>query len=125
MVMTADEKITQQRESRALLEGTWPDLFCYQAPRPLKVGIIDDMADDAHRRGLPFDRELLRTALGHYTRRYRYQAALKQGGKRYALDGQEAGYVTGEQKLWAATLLKRRDEKVEKQISEKGQASPE
>ena len=53
---TQEEKQQHQREARALLEGFWPEGFSFSAPKPLKIGITDDLVADAERRGLPFTR---------------------------------------------------------------------
>ncbi|MEQ1968124.1 ProQ/FinO family protein [Xenorhabdus nematophila] len=108
---TREEKKQAAREARALLEGFWPTLFSYRVPRPLKVGVLDDLISDAKARGLPFDKEILREALVNYTIRYRYQKTLAKGGKRYGLDGKANGVVTEEQQAYAKNLIIRRDAK--------------
>ncbi|MDE9483871.1 ProQ/FinO family protein [Xenorhabdus bovienii] len=108
---TWEEKKQAAREARALLEGFWSTLFCYRVPRPLKVGVLDDLVSDAKARGLPFDKEILRKALVNYTIRYRYQKALAKGGKRYGLDGKADGVVTDEQQEYAKGLIIQRDAK--------------
>ncbi|MFB9085143.1 hypothetical protein ACFFW8_03810 [Erwinia tracheiphila] len=50
---TQEEKQQHQREARELLEGFWPEAFSFSAPRPLKIGITDELAKDAEKRGLP------------------------------------------------------------------------
>ena len=42
---TQEEKQQHQREARALLEGFWPEGFSFSAPKPLKVGSDDLVAD--------------------------------------------------------------------------------
>ncbi|WP_052705613.1 ProQ/FINO family protein [Xenorhabdus doucetiae] len=108
---TQEEKKQAAREARALLEGFWPTLFCYRVPRPLKVGVLDELILDAKARGLPFDKKILRKALDNYTVRYRYQKALAKGGKRYGLDGKADGVVTDEQQAYAKGLIIQRDAK--------------
>ncbi|SFU91692.1 ProP effector [Xenorhabdus koppenhoeferi] len=108
---TREEKKQAAREARTLLEGFWPTLFCYRVPRPLKVGVLDDLISDAKARGLPFDKEILREALVNYTVRYRYQKTLAKGGKRYGLDGKADGVVTDEQQAYAKGLIIQRDAK--------------
>ncbi|CDL80433.1 ProQ/FINO family protein [Xenorhabdus cabanillasii] len=110
-MVTLEEKRRHEREARALLEGFWPALFCYRAPLPLKVGVLDDLISDAKARGLPFDKEILKKALASYTIRYRYQKTLAKGGKRYGLDGKANGMVTDEQQAYAKNLIIRRDAK--------------
>ncbi|BET98890.1 ProQ/FINO family protein [Xenorhabdus taiwanensis] len=108
---TEEEKKQDAREARALLEAFWPILFCYRVPRPLKVGVLEDMLSDAKARGLPFDRVMLKKALAKYTLRYRYQDVLAQGGDRYGLDGNVCGVVTDEQQAYAKAQVIRRNAK--------------
>ena len=66
---TQEEKQQHQREARALLEGFWPEGFSFSAPKPLKIGITDDLVADAERRGLPFTREEIKAAVRLFMRR--------------------------------------------------------
>ncbi|WP_046338301.1 ProQ/FINO family protein [Xenorhabdus bovienii] len=110
-MVTQEEKRQHEREARALLEGFWSALFCYRAPRPLKVGVLEDLISDAKSRGLPFDNEILKKALVKYTCRYKYQDALAQGGERYGLDGKACGMVSDEQQERAKGQIVRRNAK--------------
>lgn len=113
--MQSPEQKSFDSEVKALLEGFWPLLFSYRAPRPLKVGIIEDMVSDSASRGLPFDKELLKKALLRYTWRYRYQEGLAKGENRYDLDGNEAGIITPEQRERALRELEKRTKNADKQ----------
>ncbi|WP_340614513.1 ProQ/FINO family protein [Xenorhabdus thailandensis] len=108
---TEEEKKQFEREAKALLEGFWSALFCYRVPRPLKVGVLEDLISDAEARGLPFNKEILRKALVKYTCRYKYQDALAQGGERYGLDGKAYGMVSDEQQERAKGQIARRNAK--------------
>ncbi|MBC8947321.1 ProQ/FINO family protein [Xenorhabdus indica] len=108
---TEEEKKQFEREAKALLEGFWSALFCYRAPRPLKVGVLEDLISDAEARGLPFNKEILRKALVKYTCRYKYQDALAQGGERYGLDGKAYGMVSDEQQERAKGQIAQRNAK--------------
>lgn len=100
-----------RREAKALLEGFWPSAFSFRAPKPLKIGILDEMVIDAASRGLPFDHAVLKEAVKRYTLCYGYQRALFKCAERYGLQGEVAGEVTDEQRTRAKGELKRRDNK--------------
>ncbi|EDL1342418.1 ProQ/FINO family protein [Escherichia coli] len=102
-----EEREQKRREYRALLEGFWPDAFNFSRPRPLKVGILAELIADAEQRGLPFDSELLTSAIKFYTRRYVYQRALTTMKERTGLDGQIAGEVTPKQREYSLKLIRR------------------
>lgn len=123
-MVTQEEKRQHEREARALLEGFWPALFCYRAPRPLKVGVLDDLISAAEARGLPFDKAMLRKTLVKYTCRYKYQDALARGGDRYGLDGKVDGVVTDEQQAHAKGLIVRRNAKAALAKSRKRTGNP-
>ena len=76
---TQEEKQQHQREARALLEGFWPEGFSFSAPKPLKIGITDDLVADAERRGLPFTREEIKAAVRLYAESYGYVLAMSEG----------------------------------------------
>ncbi|ECQ8981245.1 proQ/FINO family protein [Salmonella enterica subsp. enterica] len=71
----------------------WPALFDLDNPKPLKVGIIDDLMQDISARNLTIGTGVLKDAIASYTRRIRYQKALAAGGAHYDLNGE----VTAEQ----------------------------
>jgi ProP effector len=106
-----EKKQQQQREARALLEGFWPNVFSFSKPKPLAVGILEEMVRDAETRGLPFGFGILKEAVKLYTLRYVYQFALAKCAERYNLRGEVAGMVTDEQKARALEELKYRDGK--------------
>lgn len=84
------------------LKEYWPDLFNLDDPKPLKIGVMEDLQSDVKSRGLSFGAGSLKAALAAYTRRRKYQAALAAGGYRYGLAGQVCGSVTPEQQQAAA-----------------------
>ena len=88
---TQEEKQQHQREARALLEGFWPEGFSFSAPKPLKIGITDDLVADAERRGLPFTREEIKAAVRLYAESYGYVLAMSEGPERFSLTGDPAG----------------------------------
>ncbi|EHI7336386.1 prop effector [Salmonella enterica] len=85
----------------------WPDLFDLDNPKPLKVGVLDDLMQDISASNLAIGAGVLRGVLASYTRRVRYQKALAAGGARYDLNGQPCGEVTPEQQQQAAGALKK------------------
>lgn len=85
----------------------WPELFNLDNPKPLKVGVLDDLMQDISARNLTIGAGVLKAAIASYTRRIRYQKALAAGGARYDLNGQPCGEVTPEQQQEAADALKK------------------
>ncbi|MCP5158913.1 MAG: ProQ/FinO family protein [Gammaproteobacteria bacterium] len=83
--------------------ATFPAVFNRQTPKPLKVGIGQEVLVLAgvHPAFTDLARKDLRRALAAYTRAFRYRKALAAGGPRYDLDGQPAGEVTPEQQAHA------------------------
>ncbi|EKQ0890735.1 ProQ/FinO family protein [Salmonella enterica] len=84
----------------------WPELFDLNNPKPLKVGILDDLMQDISARNLTIGAGVLKAAIASYTRRIRYQKALAAGGMRYDLNGQSCGEITPEQQQEASDALK-------------------
>ncbi|EAW5071146.1 proQ/FINO family protein [Salmonella enterica] len=85
----------------------WPVLFNLDNPKPLKVGVLDDLMQDISARNLTIGAGVLKAAIASYTRRIRYQKALAAGGARYDLNGQPCGEITPEQQQEAADALKK------------------
>ncbi|EDW2053695.1 proQ/FINO family protein [Salmonella enterica subsp. enterica] len=87
----------------------WPELFDLNNPKPLKVGVLDDIQRDIAARDLTIGAGVLKAALASYTRRIRYKKAIAAGGTRYDLNGQPCGEVTPEQQQEAADGLKKKN----------------
>lgn len=85
----------------------WPGLFDPRNPKPLKVGVLDDLKQDIAARGLNVGTGALKAALASYTRRIMYKKAIVAGGARYDLNGQPCGEVTPEQQQEAADELRK------------------
>lgn len=85
----------------------WPELFDLDNPKPLRVGVLDDLMQDISARNLTIGAGVLKAAIASYTRRIRYQKALAAGGARYDLNGQLCGEITPEQQQEAADALKK------------------
>ncbi|MGG5961127.1 ProQ/FINO family protein [Salmonella enterica] len=80
----------------------WSELFNLDEPKPLKVGVLDDIQQDIAARGLVIGAGVLKAAIASYTRRIRYKKAIAAGGSRYDLNGQPCGEITPEQQQTAA-----------------------
>ncbi|EEG2673046.1 prop effector [Salmonella enterica] len=85
----------------------WPELFNLDNPKPLKVGVLDDLMQDISARNLTIGAGVLKAAIASYTRRIRYQKTLAAGGARYDLNGEPCGEITPEQQQEAADALKK------------------
>ncbi|ECI8024613.1 hypothetical protein E2G82_10325 [Salmonella enterica subsp. enterica serovar Ramatgan] len=85
----------------------WPELFDLDNPKPLKVGVLDDIQRDIAARDLTIGAGVLKAAIASYTRRIRYKKALAAGGARYDLNGQPCGEITPEQQQTAADDINR------------------
>ncbi|ECE0791355.1 proQ/FINO family protein [Salmonella enterica subsp. diarizonae] len=85
----------------------WPELFNLDSPKPLKVGVLDDIQRDIAARSLTIGAGVLKAAIASYTRRIRYKKAIAAGGARYDLSGQPCGEITPEQQQTAADDINR------------------
>ncbi|ENX5274726.1 ProQ/FINO family protein [Salmonella enterica] len=98
----------------------WPELFNLDNPKPLRVGVLDDLMQDISARNLTIGAGVLKAAIASYTRRIRYQKALAAGGARYDLNGQPCGEITPEQQQEAADALKKAKDKPEAESATDG-----
>ena len=101
--MTKRQRKNHRRMMR--LSEIWPALFNRESPKPLKVGILDDLMQDIAARGLAFGAGALRAAVTSYTHCPRYYRALMAGGDRYDQSGRLCGVVTPEEQKDAETRL--------------------
>jgi sRNA-binding protein len=87
-----------------LLEA-FPACFSRSAPKPLKIGLGEEVMALAgvHPALADLSRTQIRRALKVYTGASAYRKALAKGGPRYGLDGQVTGEVTPEQQVIART----------------------
>lgn len=106
-------KETRRKEAKALLEGFWGKAFNFKDPKPLKIGIDEDLMKSAEAQGLPFDEVVIKRALGAYLYTLRYTYALVREKHRYDLQGQIAGEVTEEERLAAKASIKQYHERLE------------
>ncbi|MXF07404.1 ProQ/FINO family protein [Escherichia coli] len=99
-------KSQRKRQKRIMrLVEYWPELFTLKEPRPLKVGVFDDLMQDIAVRGLAFGQGALRAVVASYAQTPRYYRALIAGGPRYDLKGQPCGEVTPEEQKHATEHL--------------------
>ena len=113
--MTKRQRKNRRRVNR-LIE-LWPDLFSRETPKPLKVGIFDELMQDLAVRGLAFGPGALRATLASYAQSPRYYRALMAGGARYDLKGQPCGEVTPQEQQEAETRLAALNEKRKRQAT--------
>ncbi|CDI04664.1 hypothetical protein BN873_p20044 [Candidatus Competibacter denitrificans Run_A_D11] len=85
--------------------AAFPACFSRSAPKPLKIGLGEELMALAgvHPALADLTRTRIRRALKVYTGAPAYRKALKRGGPRYDLAGQPAGEVTPEQQTFAQT----------------------
>ena len=101
--MTKRQRKNRKRINR--LVELWPELFSREKPKPLKVGIFDELIQDIAIRELAFGAGTLRAAVASYVQSPRYYRALMAGGARYDLKGQACGEVTPQEQKEAETRL--------------------
>ena len=85
--------------------AAFPACFNRTAPKPLKIGLGEDVMALAgvHPALADLSRTQIRRALKVYTGAPAYRKALARGGPRYDLDGQPAGEVAPDQQAFAQT----------------------
>jgi len=90
------EQIRKKREAAkaavAMLAEAYPGVFDIEQPKPLKIGIHNDLTVDAK-----ISKTQMRKALSAYTRHYNYIACVAEGGLRVGLDGEVGAEVTAEE----------------------------
>lgn len=106
-------KEKRRKEAKALLEGFWGKAFNFKNPKPLKIGIDEDLVKSAEAQGLPFDEVVIKRALSAYVYTLRYTYVLTREKKRYDLKGQIVGEVTEEERQEAKESIKRYHDRLE------------
>lgn len=83
--------------------AAFPACFSRSAPKPLKIGLGEEVLALAgvHPALADLTRTQIRRALKVYTGSPAYRKGLARGGPRYGLDGQPAGEITPEQQVIA------------------------
>ncbi|WFU49162.1 ProQ/FinO family protein [Sinorhizobium terangae] len=103
------------------LSEKWPEAFNTRAPKPLKIGIREDIRALDHELS---DHDLKR-ALRAYTKLERYLKSLRAGAARVDLDGNPTGNVSEADAATAQALLRVRSAKEKTMRSPELQAEPE
>lgn len=83
--------------------AAFPALLDRRVPKPLKIGLGEDLLAQAgvHPALLDLTRTQIRRALKIYTGAPAYRKAVAAGGPRYDLNGQPAGEITPDQQAFA------------------------
>lgn len=96
-----------------LLMDAYPEVFSRQNPRPLKIGIQEDLvADDK------VSRTKIKRALASYVRSPQYLRSFQDDAPRIGLDGQPSGAVTAEEAEHAKNKLKGMQEARRERVKE-------
>lgn len=90
------DQIKKKREAAkaavAMLAEAYPAVFDLENPKPLKIGIHNDLTEDAK-----ISKTQMRKALSAYTRHYAYISCLVAGGHRVNLQGEVGAEVSAEE----------------------------
>ncbi|HAG0017387.1 TPA: hypothetical protein G8O67_004766 [Salmonella enterica] len=62
----------KNRKAVQRLSVLWPELFDLNNPKPLKLGVLNDLVRDTEARGLGVGKGSLKASLVSYTRSFRY-----------------------------------------------------
>ncbi|HCF3424998.1 TPA: ProQ/FinO family protein [Pseudomonas aeruginosa] len=95
-------------QARTFFETHFAELFDYEAPKPLKIGIWDDLFTAVKERQLEVSESNLRWGVKIYVRRMKYMTALAAGGYRFGLDGKAVGEISEMDQKSARHLLAKR-----------------
>ncbi|WP_252179613.1 ProQ/FinO family protein [Endozoicomonas sp. 4G] len=90
-------------EALRLIRERWPEAFRVASPRPLKVGIHNEMKQTGE-----FPVSTIKKALKLFTQQDRYLSSIKEGRNRIDLNGKPAGKVKLKEAVNAEILLYQR-----------------
>lgn len=79
-----------------LLSQAYPQVFNLAEPKPLKIGIHDDLAAEEK-----LSKTKIRTALSAYVRHFNYLSCLVEGAQRVDLTGADVAPVTADEQAHA------------------------
>ncbi len=85
------------------LNTTYPNCFNRAAPKPLKIGILNDIISEGY---WQYSKGFLRKTLGFYTGSALYQNSILENKNRYSLNGKEVGEITDEDREAVVTRIK-------------------
>jgi ProP effector len=88
------------RAAVQLLCESYPQTFSVSEPKPLKIGIQEDLVTDGK-----ISQNKIKRGLASYVRIYAYLRAQSEGAARVDLLGEEAGQVTASEAAHAASKL--------------------
>ena len=97
-----------KKESAKILEERWPNLFNYDDPKPVIVGLTGFILKQAKDQE---EKALLRRALGHYFRRVKYTYCVINNTHRYDLDGNISSEITVEEQAYTQNILNKFNKK--------------
>lgn len=119
---SADERLkvpgTPKERKLQLLRDNWPALFCIT--RPLKIGIRDDLIEDAQVRQLPIAASDIKRSLRVWISRRVYLKAMVFGEGRYDLTGKRVQSLSEEHRLHARRMLDQIDQQFDVSASKFG-----
>ena len=98
----ATEEVSQS-EALRLIRERWPEAFSVARPRPLKIGIHNEIKQTEE-----FPLSTVKKALKLFTGQERYLLSIKAGRSRVGLDGKPAGKVKLQEAVNAEILLYQR-----------------
>ncbi|MEH6628148.1 MAG: ProQ/FinO family protein [Motiliproteus sp.] len=122
--MTTEKKPAEKSKNRAanqaaisLIAEQYPSVFNRENVRPLKIGIQEDLVEDAK-----LSRGKIKRALASYVRSPLYYKSLQAGADRIDLQGEASGAVTESEAEHAKSMLKKiRDARNERITQERDQ----
>ncbi|HGJ5857239.1 ProQ/FINO family protein [Arsenophonus nasoniae] len=85
--------------------ATWPNAFNFDDPKPLKVGISQDIRKESKEQNLGFPSFKIAAALNFYIEREAYRKAILDSRNRFDLNGQVCGEITEKEKEHAKKRL--------------------
>ena len=94
-------------EALRMVRERWPEAFRVASPRPLKVGIHNEMKQTGE-----FPLAIIKSALKLFTSQERYLMSIKPGRSRIDLNGKPAGKVKLKEAVNAEIMLFQRQEKL-------------
>lgn len=94
-------------EALRMVRERWPEAFRVASPRPLKVGIHNEMKQTGE-----FPLTIIKSALKLFTSQERYLMSIKLGRSRIDLNGKPAGKVKLKEAVNAEIMLFQRQEKL-------------
>ena len=91
-----------KKETAEILTIRWPKTFSWSNPKPLKIGIREEVLDSTHSED---EKKILLSALNAYFRRIKYVTSPLNNTHRYDLNGNESELITDKEKEHAVQSL--------------------